>query len=335
MPKKKIPSPNEMREWLELRESGWSEAAIANKVGREIRTIKKYLLKAVDERRLNQAQLELVKKALETHQNQLMAAVNSLLGNLESLPNKIHFPWPLAERETIDEGGVTSVISTNQNKTEVEVSPQAEQDEAFTLLKDHLPTDPLWTDFNKWKGAYRSYIVSLVAFKEKAAVRLIEQTSGRYVDETFQVIVNSGSQTITGQGQKIQTDLVVSHLLEFVYRESLEKLQDGKQHLESKDGGTSSVRQQWSRYLIINEERGEVTLGHGHTLVVCPGREHACKEVILSTLDQLPQTTEGKQISNSYKTLAESTTQLNRTLREIRLGLLIPGECRVCRRFKG
>lgn len=331
MPRKKIPSPRETREWLEMREGGWSEAAIANNVGREIRTVRKYLRKAADERRLNQAQLELVKKALEAHQSQLVEAVSSLLLSLNSQPEKVHLPWPLTNHRTIDANGVVLTLTTNQNGIETEVSLQAEQDEIFNLLKEHLATDPLLNELVKWKSAYRSFIVALAVFREKVAVTLVEQMNGRFVDETLKEIHIA---VHPGQKSTESTSLLTLNLLEFVYRQSLDQL-PGSVPQSDMFAVRTEAKARLQQNIIINVEHGEVTLGHGQTLVVCHGRETFCKEAIIDSLDRLPQTAEGKQICITQKRLAEAATQLSRTLREIRLGILIPGECRVCLRFKG
>ncbi|KTB47432.1 hypothetical protein DEALK_02770 [Dehalogenimonas alkenigignens] len=299
MPRKKIPSPKEVREWLEWRENGTSEVAIARKTGRDIRTIRAGLQKATDERRLNLAQIELLRNALKLHQEQLMGAVDWLQQS-NTLPLRdLYVQW----------------------RTEIEESSSskgAEPPPAVALLKEHLPKDQLWTRLESWQKISKNYIDSLIRFKQIAAEKLKQRTGGVFVDANFNPIEDAPT---VEEGVK----LVATNVLELAYSRSIDRVFGIKPRLMEKI----------EERIQLDTRNGEVRLGPGHTLAVCPRQEEACRSSILSVLEELPTTPEAKKIASSWDELAAAKTQLDEALQEIKLSLLITGQCRICKRLKG
>jgi hypothetical protein len=299
MPRKKIPSPKEIREWLEWRENGTSEVAIARKTGRDIRTIRAGLQKATDERRLNLAQIELLRNALKLHQEQLMGAVDWLQQSNVLPPRDSYVRWPIKSEES-------------GSSKEVEPPP------AVALLREHLPKDQLWTRLECWQKVSKDYVDNLIRFKQLAAEALKERTGGIFVDANFNPIEDAP--TIEGGVRLVDTNV-----LELAYSRSIDRVFGIKPRL----------KEDLEKRIQLDTRNGEVRLGPGHTLAVCPGQEAACRSSILSVLEELPTTPEAIKIASSWDELTTAKTQLDEALQEIKLSLLITGQCRICKRLKG
>ena len=74
--------PDERRLWLEKHESGTSLSALANQTGRNMRTIKKHLQQASDERERVLARTDLYRQAITKHNADLLTALGSVRESL-------------------------------------------------------------------------------------------------------------------------------------------------------------------------------------------------------------------------------------------------------------
>lgn len=147
MPKKI--SLNEMRRWLEMYDAGKSEASIALEAHRDTRTVKSCIKKARQERRVNAAQIELLKNALKQHQD-------SLLGLVNDLRDRIFIP------------DLNIAFSDHEEP----VSFGVEDEVKWELLQEHLKGDPLWTDLINWKKALSKHISTRAALRMKCVEML-------------------------------------------------------------------------------------------------------------------------------------------------------------------
>jgi len=316
--RKKAPSPREMREWLEWRENGMSEVDIRDKTGRDLRTVRKSLVRAADERRLNLAKLDQVKNALKEHQGQLMDAVNYLVKNVTMPSSDLDIPWPIIHEYRIETPGVTLIWTKADGGTfRVENDLDDNQAVFLELLREHIPKDALWVRLEEFKNATLDYVASLVKFKDAAARLLMTRTGGIFVDSNLTPIEKAPGD------KSAQIKLFDRNLLGLAYRRTLNRLLDNT----SSDGIEERI--------MIEPTSGEVRLDPRGTLASCPGRETVCRESILSTLSDLLGKPEAKNVLLSYQRLSDAAKQLKNALQEIKLGLLITGECRICKRFTG
>ncbi|MFC1944250.1 hypothetical protein ACFLX5_01955 [Chloroflexota bacterium] len=117
----KIIPITEKRGWLQRFESGESEAYIARNDRRNIRTVKKGIEEARNERDIQLARSEILRDALRRHQDQLMANVRDILSAIEPTQSNIQLK-------------------------DVENRPEHE------LLIEHLgKRDQIWSSLQKWK----------------------------------------------------------------------------------------------------------------------------------------------------------------------------------------
>lgn len=347
MPKKPVPSPVEMRQWLDWLENGLSETAIAKKAGREIRTVKKYLAIAADERRANIAQLDLIKEALKTHQGQLIDTLDKLSNNAEVIsPHAFELPWPFDNDCALQFPGGSAVFSYGENRIEVDLTLDFEKSLELELIKEHLPKDSLWGEHKKWQNALGFYFQALATFKEKAASILMQNTGGIFVDENLHEVKSLKENTNNNDDIK----LVVANALNVSYHKSLntilncsytpisERVNENlnyKELMKNDKKFEANDRSELVRRMTVYEERGEVLWGPSNTIAFCRGRETECQDAIIRSIEELPKTPEAKRVRNTYQNLITIAENFQRTIQEIKLGIIIMGECRVCKRLKG
>jgi len=156
---KKIP-PDEMRRWLEMYDAGKSEVSIAREAHRDARTVKNCIKKARQERRVNAAQIELLKNALTQHQD-------SLLRLICDLRDRIFIPD----------------LSITLSDSEQPVSFGIEDEVKWELLQEHLKGDRLLTDLTVWNKAFSEHISARAALKMKCVKKLKTKLCLPIVDE--------------------------------------------------------------------------------------------------------------------------------------------------------
>jgi len=290
-----------MREWLNWREEGLSEVAIRDKATRDLRTVRKGIAWAVEDRRSNLALLDLLKDALRDHQNQLKGAINEILAGTEPVKRDTFVEW---HKEPQD---------TESAEPEFE-SPLTPRD----LLREHLPKDPVWNRLEEFEELKYDYLDSLASFKKAAADKLVTATGGVFVDGNFRM--NDPKKIVPEKLIK----LVEPNLLERAYQITIKKVFEP---------GSESV--DFEERLKLFKDQGEVRWGEASVVAVCRGGEESCRSRILSVLSKLPSMAEAKKLPGKFNSLMTSRSKVVNALSEIKLGLFISGECRVCRRLKG
>ncbi|AII58849.1 hypothetical protein X793_00315 [Dehalococcoides mccartyi CG4] len=314
MPRKKAPSIKETREWLDLYESGWSEALLAQRKGRDIRTIRRYLAKAQDERRLNLVESELIKSALAKHQEQLLLT-------LDNLYSAIALPEPdLSLNSTGNNGRIELnsgrvVVTQVAESTGVAVHLESEDSVLFSLVEEHLDHDLLFLMLNEWKSKLENYVRACSYIKESQTERL----SRRGADERSYNIKEKSAD------EQICKSICMSDLSEFIYKNSLNYI------IKNDKSVLTKARER----IAINKERGELILKPGNTLLSCPGKEAEYLQKTLELLTEKSLQEHKGPIQQAYRKLEDETSKLKKVIEEIKLCNFIPGECRVCRRLKG
>jgi hypothetical protein len=333
MPRKNIPSPKDMQTWLDWLEEGMGETAIAHKAGRQPRTIKKYLLIAEKERRTNQAQLDLVKDALKTHQGQLTGMIDTLVQNVCAQPATPEIPWPFNGEPMIDITGGMLSFRYGENRIEVDIALSVDKSIELELVKEHLPGDPIWAQYKAWSLALWFYFQALATFKEKAASILLERTGGIFADENLNAIdiPGSGSQHVA----KSSNIILMVNLLELVCKWSLKAIlgHEGDGQIGTSPQDQVRLKEQGNR-IKADLERGEIKYTPTTTLAFCRGDETKCRQAILDAYRSLLASSEARHLKAMHQKLTEQGSALLKTLQIIKLGILILGECQVCKRFR-
>ena len=146
MPKKSAVSPGQHRDWLRrVEEAGESPPQIAKTDGYDVRTVRKHIDLARQERELREARSMVLRRALEEHYRDLVALV----------------------------GRIDSQVTSPTSFLIVE-----EGDRMWKALREHLPRSVLWKALRRWEHLQQERI----QLQENAVARMQEEvkTSGQY-----------------------------------------------------------------------------------------------------------------------------------------------------------
>jgi hypothetical protein len=300
MPKKI--SLNERRQWLERYDSGESEAAIAKDAHRDVRTVKKCIAQARRERDLHGARVEILKNALKQHQERLLNTIKEVESALVMPAGDLWRAWGQnAPSSPLRLGGAAATYEEDKGWT---VALWAESKPEWGLVQEHLKGDPVWASLNAWRKALAAYVEARINLEDKCANLLMEKTG-------YELVY-----------QPVEPPFLYSYTsLDLIYKVVLNRALGVEQKTEFED------------MVVVDKERGEVKYGIGTALAVAPGEEERCKANILAALKEAVESKEAAKVKQAHKELEEAAMKAKRTVEEILLLELVPGECRVCHRL--
>ena len=299
MPKKI--SRNDMRQWLEEYDSGKSEAAIAKDAKRDVRTVKKGIAQARREGEMRGARVELLRNALQRHQDRLLNTVKEAESALVMPARGLWRAWK--------QGGPSSPIvligatATYEAAKGWTAALAAESKPEWGLLQEHLKRDPMWASLTTWRKAFAAHVEARVSLESKCADLLMERTGYSLVERSDEppFLCSFGA-------------------LDLIYQSAFDRAMGIRQATELGDAIT------------VDTERGEVWHA-GRKLAEAPGEEEQCKVDILSAIKEALESREAANAGRTYRDLALATAKAGRAVGGILLLELVPGECRVCRRL--
>jgi len=298
---KKIPL-TEIRQWLENYEQGIPEAQIAKDAKRDVKTVKRGIERAHRERDATAARAELLKEALQKHQNQLLDVIDNVLSALV-------VPGPDLALNRQRDGSLAPI---QLSRATISYDPQKglvlklhdENTAQWELLKEHLRHDRLWRMVDRWKEAMIAHIQARTDLKRKTAYTLENTTGYRLVktpvDPPF-----------------LYEDNAVNLLYETALKRAL-GVQDDVNLEED---------------IIVDTNSGQVRYHIGLILAEAPGEEEQCKTKILNAFSTIQEAGEIVKVASTHRSLVEPTAKARRAVEEISLLGLVPGYCRVCRRL--
>ena len=299
MPKKI--SRNDMRQWLEEYDSGKSEAAIAKDAKRDVRTVKKGIAQARREGEMRGARVELLRNALQRHQDRLLNIVKEAESALVVPARDLWRAWKQdAPSSPIVSRGATATYEADKGWT---VLLAAESKPEWGLVQEHLKRDPMWAGLTTWRRAFAAHVEARVSLEPRCADLLIERTGYKLVERSDEppFLCSFGA-------------------LDLIYQSAFDRAMGIKQAAELEDT------------IVVDTKGGEVWYGN-QKLAEAPGDEERCKADILSAIKEALESREAANAGRTYRDLALATAKAGRAVGGILLLELVPGECRVCRRL--
>lgn len=292
----------EIRKWLEQYEKGKSEAKIAKDAKRDAKTVKRGIERARRERGAATARAELLKEALQKHQNQLLGVVDNVLSALV-------VPGPDLSLNRQRDGSLSPIklsgatISYDREKGLV-LELRDENTTQWKLLKEHLKRDRLWGMVDRWKEAMIAHTHARIELKLKVEQLLKSITGYKLVDTPT-------------TPPFLYSNYTVNLLYRTVINRALQAVDDV--NLEEDITADTST--------------GEVRYRNSLTLAKAPGEEEHCRKNIISTFIKVQKSGKIDKVANTYNSLNEATVKARRAVEEISLLGFVPGYCRVCRRL--
>jgi hypothetical protein len=296
-------SGSDKNKWLELFDRGKSEKQIAKEDAQcDTRTIKKGIDQARRVRVAHLAQIELVKDALRNHQNDLLRTMEGIRAELQVPPPDLVIPWELEKNPSpVPVAGVTVRYTPQEGPT---VAFQRDDSIMWELLGEHLRRTRTWTMLGQWRKVFSEHILARVMLERKAAVLLKKKTGL----ELFDLPQEQGSYLMSAYAMPLLYDAALHAAL---------GIDDGKD-LEPE--------------IMVYLENGEVIYRYSNMPIAhVPGGEEECRQQILDALSELKAFAETKEVAITYAKVVELTGKTRRSVEEMTLVGLIPGQCRACR----
>lgn len=291
-------SIQEKKKWLELFEQGQTENQIAIKEKRDLRTIVRGLQEASRDRHLANAEAEMLRNALFTHQDKLMNLLKSI-ANMLVLPDV-----NLALRE--DENGLLAPISLSGSLVEMTPEKQItlrihdEEKLEWELLQEHLKSDKLWNYLKRWREAIIDHIEARWKFKQSIKTILGKKTELKFKKQNEQM-----------------AEYLSPNIIDLFYEVKMHNflgVKDGtdvEHNLEAHDG--------YVRF-------------HTTELARCTN-DKKCRDKIIAVFNSLLAIDEALKVKQTYSELTTVTRLARRQVDEILLLGMVMGKCRVCARL--
>jgi hypothetical protein len=292
-------SIQEKKKWLEMFEQGLTENQVAKKVKRDLRTIVNGLQEASTERHLANAEAEMLRNALFSHQNKL----TSVLTNISTM---LVLPSPNLELREDENGSLQplplagSLMELNPDK-QLTLKIHDEGKLEWEMLVEHLKSDDLWKYLKKWKQAVIDHFQASWQFKQSIKSALQKKTGLKLKDSSSKM-----------------AEYLLPVIVELFYEVAMHKL------LGIKEGTNLEEN------LVAGEDG---TIRHGSTELARCKKSSECRDKIISIFISLPKTVSASEVKRTHSELTDITRKAKRQVEEILLLGMITGKCRVCSRL--
>ena len=297
---KKIPLI-EMRNWLRQYEQGKSVAAIARHVRHDVRTVTHGIEQARHESEARAARSEMLKDALQKHQDDLAEVIESLQSAVVVPPLNIVLPVEGTAPRRIT---LPQASAKRESKNEWTITLGIESSTKWELFQEHMRRDSIWKVISQWKNAVAAHLEARLVLSEKV-ISLLREKSGLDVMESVE---KAGNNYLYPAG--IQA--IYAHTLNWALG------------ISSKVSLERELRASDPR-LYYGQERIPI--------LDAPGSVDEYKVKVLSVFNELQKPAVINQIITSYQAVEEITHKASKAIEELSLLRLVPGQCRVCRRL--
>ncbi|MEW6033564.1 MAG: hypothetical protein AB1603_01765 [Chloroflexota bacterium] len=176
----------------------------------------------------------------------------------------------------------------------------------WALLQEHLRRDQLWKALDQWKKSLSAHLTEK-AFVQRLAIKLLEQRTGYRLARI---------------DDRSSVPHLVSYTLAPLLYEAVLRQAFGEQSKKSFESG-----------LATNPATGEVTFRGGTILARAPGAEEECLKKIIEASRVLGESPEVDRVVATYHAAEKLLPKVKRTIEEVQLLGLVPGQCHVCRRL--
>jgi len=291
-------SIQEKKKWLAMFEQeSMTENQIALHVGKDLRTVVNGLQEASRQRSLANAESEMLRTALQTHQGKLMEKVTDM-ANMLVLPD-VSSVLRDAVGQMVPISVSGGLIERDANR-EITLKIYNKEKLEWELLQAHLKSDKLWKQLDRWEDAMTAYFKALWIFRLSIKNNLEAETGLKFM-----------------AGDNLKVDHLSPMLQDLIYGVTIRKIlgiNDGTNLENNITADNDCVRY------------------NGTILAVCK-KPAKCKDQIIDVLTSLPTKPAAQDVNKTYSELVTITKITRRQVDEIlSLGMIL-GKCRVCARL--
>jgi len=292
-------SIQEKKKWLAMFEQeSMTENQIALHVGKDLRTVVNGLQEASRQRSLANAESEMLRTALQTHQGKLMEKVTDM-ANMLVLPDVSSVLREDAVGQMVPISVPGGLIKRDANR-EITLKIYNKEKLEWELLQAHLKSDKLWKQLDRWEDAMTGYFKALWIFRLSIKNNLEAETGLKFM-----------------AGDNLKVDHLSPMLQDLIYGVTIRKI------LGINDGTN----------LEHNITADNDCVRHNGTILAVCKKPAKCKDQIIDVLTSLPSKPAAEDVNKTYAELVTITRIARRQVDEIlSLGMIL-GKCRVCARL--
>jgi len=293
-------SINEKREYLQLYEDGVSEATIATRMHRDIKTVKKGISEARAERDLGGVRSQLLLDALKDHQNSLLEVLDNLRTSVVLPPLDVEIRWESEDRiAKIILPGNTHIMP-DQNWS---ANFRDEQKLSWELLNEHLYRDKMWGLLGEWKQAMVEHLKARVDMKAKITILLEKKTGLKIVEDGTE---RSRQSVVYSKAEGLFYEVVLKRVLGFTDKT------DPENNIIARPDGTIGIG------------------GGGSPLAYSPDNKDVYRDKSREAFIDLLKSNEATHLQETYEELKGITAKASRAVEGIIAIRYIKGNCNAC-----
>jgi hypothetical protein len=263
-----------------------------------LRTVVNGLQEASRQRSLANAESEMLRTALQTHQGKLMEKVTDM-ANMLVLPDVSSVLREDAVGQMVPISVPGGLIERDANR-EITLKIYNKEKLEWELLQAHLKSDKLWKQLDRWEDAMTGYFKALWIFRLSIKNNLEAETGLKFM-----------------AGDNLKVDHLSPMLQDLIYGVTIRKI------LGINDGTN----------LEHNITADNDCVRHNGTILAVCKKPAKCKDQIIDVLTSLPSKPAAEDVNKTYAELVTITRIARRQVDEIlSLGMIL-GKCRVCARL--
>ena len=270
------------------------------------RTVKKGIEEARRKLDARAARTQLVKEALQKHQDSLMEELERLHAAF-SLPevNYSLLSWSHNSDSNIFTRGETPIESQLRQGVSPTFMGGILGEPLLGLLKQHLKNDRLWKLVSRWDKIYTDHQIARIVLQRKT-LSLMEKKTGYKLTDRNDVPPPFISSLEAG---------------ELFYFEALKHIL-----------GVPRRNTDFERDLIVDSSE-KVKYTTLTLATAAPGEGEKTRVNLTNAFRDLKTSPEGVSVKDQYEELKEIATKAKELIEQIKLLGLIPGQCEICRRL--
>ncbi|MDG0867820.1 hypothetical protein [Candidatus Lucifugimonas marina] len=298
-------NPTHARQWAELALQGLTVAEIRKKhrdrTGKVVdsRTIERALKKTkaeIAERAASAAELQ---HAIREHSKHLLAGIDPLTKAIKSTTTGRLNPLPLyaVTVNKVAIGSVTAELAGSSWRVRI----PSEESIELRLLKEHLPSDKMWKQLDKFSDSVAHWIAMRTRFAAQIQIELAAGPGApESVDEPFEMAGLSRIETAAAN-DRIKSDHSVDEVL---------------------------------RDLVIDPDQGGIWLGSTKLTSLSFDDVDDLRTMISAKVRGVSVSDVGRDILTSWTALTRASSGLLEELAMLRMVTYLPGTCKSCKRFR-
>lgn len=288
----------QIREWRGLLGEGKNYREIAEKTRWQVRTVRKYLESDIKSSEVAEIRRELFKERLGRHWDMLIDGVLRPLGSVTALRPGEGLEWISSSGPA--ETSLAGAVIQRDEKWNLTAAVEASKAIEWSLLREHMPKDPLWTLTSSWEEVLKRDLLARRKLYIAVEKDLVARTKLQVSDDPAE-----------------EKPALKPACVRLVFVEAFGRaLGQPPQEVTGRGAPEGRV---WALATYV---------------AFAPGSQDRALEAVKEAPGRWAKSAEAAGAREICLRLREQTGQLERTIAHLRLLPYLPGVCSVCGRFE-